>query len=58
MKVINDNSADAANKMAGSQLAAQLQLRIDTLVAQCKMKGPEHEALHVHFIVVRGTPVV
>jgi len=47
MKVINDNSADAANKMAGSQLAAQLQLRIDTLVAQCKMKGPEHEALHV-----------
>ena len=30
-----------------AKLTKQLQIRIDTLVQQCKMKGPDHDALHV-----------
>ena len=29
------------------RLTGQLQSRIDSLVQQCKMEGPEHDALHV-----------
>ena len=30
-----------------AQLTKQLQVTIDTLVQQCRMKGPDHDALHV-----------
>lgn len=44
-KIINDNSnIDVKNR---AQLTKQLQTRIDTLVMQCKMQGPDHDALHV-----------
>ena len=43
-KIINDSSRDVNNR---PQLVKLLQARIDTLVMQCKMKGPEHDALHV-----------
>ncbi|MGZ3952200.1 MAG: hypothetical protein ACXVBZ_12445, partial [Flavisolibacter sp.] len=29
-----------------ASLSARLQTRLDTLVQQCKMTGPAHEALH------------
>ena len=43
--VINDSSNMGRTNLA--QLTKQLQIRIDTLVQQCKMKGPDHDALHV-----------
>ena len=43
-KIINDSSRDVNNQ---PQLVKLIQARIDTLVMQCKMKGPEHDALHV-----------
>lgn len=45
MKVVNENS-NIGEKNA-SRLAKQLQARIDTLIHQCEMKGPEHDTLPV-----------
>ena len=45
VEVINDSSNTEQNNRA--QLTKQLQIRIDTLIQQCKMKGPDHDALHV-----------
>ena len=45
VNVINDSSNMGQNNRV--QLTKQLQIRIDTLVQQCKMKGPDHDALHV-----------
>ena len=45
VNVINDSINVGLNNRA--QLTKQLQIRIDTLVQQCKMKGPDHDALHV-----------
>ena len=44
-KIINDSSSRDVNNQ--TQLVKLIQARIDTLVMQCKMKGPEHDALHV-----------
>ena len=45
MQVVSDSSyADAAKR---KELSAQLQSNIDTLINQCRMKGPDHDALHV-----------
>ena len=45
VKIVNDrNNWGEANK---AQLTKHLQNRIDTLVQECKMKGPDHDALHV-----------
>ena len=42
--IINDNSNKGeANRV---QLTEQVQKRIEILVQQCKMKGPDHDALH------------
>ena len=35
---------DAAKR---EELSAKLQSKIDTLIKQCRMQGPEHDALHV-----------
>jgi hypothetical protein len=43
--VINDS--DHFAKENKGEFVKQLQSRIDTLVAQCKMTGPDHDALHV-----------
>ena len=40
------NDADNLGKENTAKLTKQLQVRIDTLVQQCKMSGPEHDALH------------
>ena len=45
VNVINDSSHMGPNNR--TQLTKQLQIKIDTLVQQCKMKGPDHDALHV-----------
>src|SRR5688572_22618879 len=45
VKLINDTSTIGEKNRA--QLTKQLQTRLDTLVQQCKMKGPDHDALHV-----------
>lgn len=45
VSVINDSSNMGQNHRA--QLTRQLQIRIDTLVQQCRMTGPDHDALHV-----------
>ena len=45
VNVINDSSNIGQNNRA--QLTNQLQIRIDTLVQQCRMKGPDHDGLHV-----------
>jgi hypothetical protein len=42
--LINNNSSSEKNK---EQFINQLQARVDTLVQQCKMTGPEHDALHL-----------
>jgi hypothetical protein len=43
--VVNDSSySNGKNKV---QFANQLQVKLDTLVQQCKMTGPDHDALHV-----------
>jgi hypothetical protein len=45
VQVVNDSIyADAAKR---KQLYANLQIKIDTLIKQCTMQGPEHDALHV-----------
>src|SRR5262245_11114166 len=45
VQVVNDTTyAGAENK---EQLYTSMQTKVDTLVDQCRMKGPEHEALHV-----------
>jgi hypothetical protein len=44
-QIVNDNNYRAADKR--KQLSAALQSQIDTLIKQCRMKGPEHDALHV-----------
>jgi hypothetical protein len=43
-QVVNDNTLAGPPKRL--QLAAAAQARIDTLVKQCRMKGPDHDALH------------
>ena len=45
VNVINDSSNMGQSNRA--QLTKQLQIRIDTLVQQCRMQGPDHDALHV-----------
>ena len=40
------NNSVYANAAKGKQLYATLQTKIDTLVKQCGMQGPEHDALH------------
>ena len=45
MKFINDSShSDSKNRQ---QLLQKVQAAIDTLVRQCRMSGPDHDALHV-----------
>ena len=45
VKVINDSIyLDEKNR---AQLSNQLQTRIDTLIQECRMKGPDHDALHL-----------
>jgi hypothetical protein len=44
MQIVNDsNNLGKENR---AKLTKQLQTRIDTLVQQCKMSGPVHDALH------------
>jgi glycyl-tRNA synthetase beta subunit len=45
VEVMNDTTNIGNNR--SEQLIAQMQDRIDTLVQQCKMKGPDHDALHL-----------
>ena len=45
VNVINDSSNMGQNNRA--QLTKQVQIRIDTLIRQCRMKGRDHDALHV-----------
>ncbi|HET9825603.1 MAG TPA: hypothetical protein VFP87_09715 [Chitinophagaceae bacterium] len=45
VRVVNDSTTMGKNSR--TQLASNLQQRIDTLVQQCKMKGPDHDALHL-----------
>lgn len=45
VKIINDGSNLGESNRA--KLTMQLQAGIDTLVQQCRMKGPDHDALHV-----------
>ncbi len=45
MVVINDSSYAASS--ARSAFINQMQNRIDTLVSQCRMQGPDHDALHL-----------
>lgn len=44
IKVVNDTTYASSAKR--NQLSANLQSAIDTLVKECRMKGPEHDALH------------
>jgi hypothetical protein len=44
VQVINDSAYSTASTR--QELATQLQSRIDTLVKQCRMTGPDHDALH------------
>lgn len=43
-QVVNDSSYRNANNKV--QFSNQVQAKLDTLVNQCKMTGPDHEALH------------
>lgn len=43
IKLVNDSTIYNDK----SKLAMRLQEGIDTLIKQCRMKGPEHDALHV-----------
>jgi rubrerythrin len=44
-QVVNDSIyANGKNKV---QFVNQLQVKLDTLVQQCKMTGPDHDALHM-----------
>jgi hypothetical protein len=43
-QLVNDNNyRDKKNR---AEFSGQLQSRLDTLVKQCKMSGPDHDALH------------
>lgn len=44
-QIVNDSSNLGRENRA--KLTKQLQTRINTLVQQCKMSGPEHDALHI-----------
>ena len=44
-RIVNDNKYQSAP--ASKALAAQLKLEVDSLVKECTMKGPAHDALHV-----------
>lgn len=44
-QVVNDSSYATGKNRA--QFANQVQVKLDTLVQQCKMTGPDHDALHV-----------
>ena len=44
LQVVNDSKYLARENR--TELTKQLQTRIDTLVQQCKMTGPAHDALH------------
>lgn len=50
VSIINDSSN--AGKENKTQLVKHLQTTINTLTQQCKMKGPEHDALHVWLTLV------
>ena len=52
VQIVNDSS-DLAKKNS-AKLTQQLQARIDTLIQQCKMSGPAHNALHVWLEKVMG----
>src|SRR6476620_7236292 len=43
-QVVNDSKY--ASKENGKELYARMQSGVDTLIAQCKMQGAAHEALH------------
>ncbi|MGZ3846546.1 MAG: hypothetical protein ACXVBH_10855 [Flavisolibacter sp.] len=43
-QLVNDSSYRDSKNVAS--LSSRLQTRLDTLVQQCKMTGPAHEALH------------
>jgi hypothetical protein len=43
--VINDSNNVGYNR--SEQLVRQMQSRIDALLQQCKMKGADHDALHL-----------
>jgi len=45
VQVVNDSILHTASKR--QQLAASIQSQLDTLIKQCRMKGAEHDALHV-----------
>jgi hypothetical protein len=44
LHVVNDSSYTTGKNR--DQFANQLQVKLDTLVQQCKMIGPDHDALH------------
>ena len=44
VQIVNDSNNPGKENRA--KLTNQLQTRIDTLVQQCKMSGPAHDALH------------
>ena len=45
--IVNEVNAGAYRDTAQrKELIANLKIKIDTLVGQCSMKGPEHDALH------------
>lgn len=52
VRLVEDRRFTEASSMP--QLVRELQLRVDTLVAECKMQGPAHEALHRWLEVVLG----
>jgi hypothetical protein len=41
------NEPNNAGMQSREQVSAQLQAILDTLVKECKMKGPDHDALHL-----------
>jgi hypothetical protein len=45
VRIVNDRSYQDSSKR--NELYASIQSQIDTLVKECRMKGPEHDALHV-----------
>jgi hypothetical protein len=45
VKLLNDSSFIGEKNRV--QLTQHLQTRIDTLVNQCRMKGPDHDTLHI-----------
>ena len=45
VQLVNDSSFQDSAKR--ERFSASLQEQVDTLIKQCRMKGPEHDALHV-----------